>query len=140
MTMEEAIQAIEAAKAQVPELTSHGKGVPTDRTSGWVYEGALFDKERNSFSPRNVATAIAYLREYCRPARTRKGGTSSYGLKHDAERWGQRNGLQPYVTNGELIVAAVYLGFKIETMRNCPNAWISCRTLKSKIKGGQNGK
>jgi hypothetical protein len=60
-----------------------------------------------------LATAAAFLR-LLRP--TKGAGPrspSSYWLKHLAERWGEANGLSPYVNNGELILAAVALGLRV---------------------------
>jgi hypothetical protein len=50
---------------------------------------------------------------------------SSYGLKHAAERWGECHGMEPYVSNGEFIVAAVYLGFKIKLYRGSLNVKVA---------------
>ncbi len=72
-----------------------------------------------------VVTAIEYLRQF-RP--TKRGTCSSYFLKHEAERWGGRNGLCHYISNGALIAAALCLGLVIEEYPNCwpssPNAKI----------------
>lgn len=58
---------------------------------------------------QQVATAIEFLLQNgIAPA------SDSYGLKHDAERWGRDNGFVPYVSNGALIVAAIYLGFELD--------------------------
>ena len=45
----------------------------------------------------------------------------SYALKHEAERWGQRNGYSGYVSNGAAIVAAILCGFTIRREENSPN-------------------
>ena len=42
-----------------------------------------------------------------------KADHGSYALKHSAERWGERNGLEGYVSNGALIAAALHLGFLV---------------------------
>jgi hypothetical protein len=72
-----------------------------------------------------LATAIEFLRHF-RP--TKKGTYSSYFLKHEAERWGGRNGMCTYVSNGALIAAALHLGLVIDEYGNCwptsPNAKI----------------
>jgi hypothetical protein len=87
----EGVRAIRAAKAALP-------------LSGREFDGA-------QFPAGNVATAIAFLRQ-CRKTKTAR--LSRYALKHAAERWGERNGLESYVSNGELIAAAVYLAIKID--------------------------
>jgi hypothetical protein len=72
-----------------------------------------------------IATAIAFLRQF-RPTKT--GRLNSYYLKHEAERWGGRNGMCYYVSNGALLMAALCLGLVIEEYPNCwpssPNAKI----------------
>jgi hypothetical protein len=72
-----------------------------------------------------VATAIAFLRQF-RPTKT--GRLNSYYLKHEAERWGGRNGMCYYVSNGALLMAALCLDLVIEEYPNCwpssPNAKI----------------
>lgn len=107
----EARAAIEVAKAALPHLTTEGMGAVEARPWRPVYSGAAFDRDRGTFVPENVATAIAFLRR-CVAIKTPTLG--SYGLKHAAERWGATHGMAPYLTNGELIAAASYLGFTIK--------------------------
>jgi hypothetical protein len=64
------------------------------------------------FSPDNIATAILFLRQ-CR-AKTKTKIVGSYYLKHLCERWGERNGQQPYVANGEMILAALWVGLPVQ--------------------------
>jgi hypothetical protein len=67
---------------------------------------------REAFNLRSVATAIAFID--CGPVtRLRMPRESSYTLKHCAERWGRRIGFEPYVGNGDLILAAIYCGLSI---------------------------
>jgi hypothetical protein len=94
-------EAIETAKFKLPTLSPTGFSA-----SRWL-EGCASE----SFSAANVETAIAFL-EQCQPLKT--PNLSSYALKHAAERWGRHHGMQAYVTNGELIAAAVYLDFKVK--------------------------
>jgi hypothetical protein len=72
-----------------------------------------------------IETAIAFLRRF-KP--TKRGTYNSYFLKHEAERWGRRNGMSAYVSNGALIAAALSLGLAIDEYLNCwptsPNAKI----------------
>jgi hypothetical protein len=84
-----------------------------------------FVEARSAFEPKNVATSIAYLRKCCQPVK--KPEQSSYFLKHQAERWDRIHNMQPYVTNGELIAAAVYLGLKIKPLANNPNVNIAVK-------------
>jgi hypothetical protein len=64
------------------------------------------------FNVRSVATAIAFIESgpVCRVSVPR---LSSYALKHGAERWGDRVGFEPYVGNGDLILAARYCGVRL---------------------------
>jgi hypothetical protein len=87
-------------------------------------------RDDDEFSAANVETAIAFLKR-CR--KTTKPSRGSYGLKHAAEQWGQANGMQGYIANGELIVAAVYLGFTMKwdwrgDDNNSPNVMIGVVT------------
>ena len=60
---------------------------------------------REPFAVRSVATAIAFI-EAGPVCRVRAPKLSSYWLKHCAERWGDRVGFEPYVGNGDFILAA----------------------------------
>lgn len=64
----------------------------------------------NGFDVAQLATAGAFLRLLRPTATATDGSPGSYGLKHDAERWGRAHGMAPYVSNGALIAAAVALG------------------------------
>ena len=61
-----------------------------------------------------VQTAMMYLALF-KPVK--RGGVSSYGLKHRAENWGGRNGRSSYVANGALIEAAIRLGLTVKPYR-----------------------
>jgi hypothetical protein len=79
------------------------------------------------FNLRSVATAIAFIE--CGPvARIQIPRGSSYALKHSAERWGQRIGFEPYVGNGDLILAALHCGVPIGKAHgpNCSVALRAC--------------
>lgn len=93
--LSEAELAIVEVKAAIPQLGVFGMNLHEER----------------DFAVEEVATAIAFLRQ-CRKLKRPNHG--SYYLKHVAERWGCDNGMQAYVTNGALIVAAVFLGFVVE--------------------------
>ena len=81
-----------------------------------------------------VATAIAYLT--CGPVRALRSiptrqpsAASSYGLKHQAERWGRSVGLAPYVANGALIAAALHLRIPMRRHRwRGPNCTLAVRS------------
>jgi hypothetical protein len=94
---EEAEAAIAAVTAQLPELCAHGmKPTRAGRCDEF--------------------TALEFLKQ-CR--KTQKANRSSYGLKHDVERR-----CHCYIANGELIVAAVFLGFPYHWSGDSPNVLI----------------
>jgi hypothetical protein len=117
----EAKIAIAAAKDACPHLTTEGIGAQP--FGHLVFSGPQFEEARNDFDPEQVATAIFFLRR-CRLTRSRATRLSSYGLKHAAERWGKAAGMAPYVSNGELIAAALYLGFPVEFSTTSVNALV----------------
>jgi hypothetical protein len=67
-----------------------------------------------------VRTACAYL--LARP----EGRTwrDSYGLKHEAERWGRAVGMNSYVANGTLIAAAIHLDLPVRHVVGGPNVMV----------------
>jgi hypothetical protein len=93
--LEEAAQAIVVAQKMEPRLS----------------DGGFNDRPADKLRPKEMATTIAFLR-HCRPTKTT--GIGSYGLKHAAERWGRANKGVPYVSNGALIAAALYLGLRVK--------------------------
>lgn len=120
MDLGEAAAAIEDAKQRFDRLTDFGFGVYDERSLCAAERAQKLEEERQAFSPEQVATAIAFLR-HCEPTKTLN--SDSYSLKHKAEKWGAKNGYESYVTNGALIVAAVYLGFPVAHSTG-PNASI----------------
>ncbi len=76
---------------------------------------------------REVASAMTWL-SLCNRTRTVNQRVSSYGLKHEAERWCRTQGHDDggYISNGALLMAAYRLGFHV---RRCsgrsPNAFIN---------------
>ena len=78
---------------------------------------------------RQVAGAAEWL-TLCGQRTTINRDSTSYGLKHEAERWcraqGHPNG--GYICNGALLMAAYGLGFKIQRpsgYQNFPNAYLN---------------
>ena len=96
----EAKMALERARALFPKLSPSGfVDVPGD------------------FNLEGIACAIEFLRGLSRaPA---KRGVGSYGLKHVCERWCGR-----YISNGELLVGAAYVGLEMLIPMDGPNAYI----------------
>lgn len=65
-----------------------------------------------------VGACRAWLRKYAQPRKTMNLRTSSYGLKHDVERDSDD---EVYVSNGALIKAALFEGYRIEQIGDGPN-------------------
>lgn len=99
-TLEQAREAVETAKSKEPSLTQNG------------LDG---DHERHYFDDRSlqqVRTALIWLSQLEKTKNAARYSSGySYGLKHQCESWGRENGLEPYVSNGALIAAAIFLGF-----------------------------
>lgn len=85
---------------------------------------------RDALCIRQVSTAVMFLAlgpVERLSAANKRAHSNSYGLKHQAEIWGEAAGLEPYVANGELIAAALYLGFTAVQIPGTPNALINVR-------------
>jgi hypothetical protein len=72
-----------------------------------------------------VLTSLAYLAGH-----VIKPKYGSYGLKHKAEAFGKTVGLEPYVRNGALIVAAIIAGYELKFEMDSLN----CRFKKRRVK------
>lgn len=111
MTREEAERAIDAVMSEWADLTCWGFSHP--KAKGFAKARAELQSDGISYFIRAV--------EWLRHIPTRKTvNLGSYGLKHQAERWGG-----DYVSNGALIAAAIHLGFKVERISGTPNALIN---------------
>ena len=128
----EAKVAIATAKSTLPDLVWQGMAVKRndvyvdfDGYKTWEVPKEYIEKSRNGFDPEHVATAIAYLRECCIP--TKAPRSNSYWLKHLAEDWGAGHGMAPYIANGELIAAAIYLGLPVKVTDDNVNVRIGTK-------------
>ncbi len=99
-------------RAKYPTLCATGLGISNFKPRS-PYEkqlAELAESRRCLFDSQDeIHTARAFL-ALCRPSRSRCG---SYGLKHQAEGWGARSDLSPYVSNGALILAAYLLDYDV---------------------------
>lgn len=118
----DAIAAIAHARAKHPRLCRYGI----------VPDAQPCDEE---FSVDGVITALAYLRQFPKHPTPR---WSSYFLKHRAERWGCRRDLDCYVSNGEAIVAASFLGLPIR-YGSGPNVAVGISLPRSYVRRAQYG-
>jgi hypothetical protein len=69
--------------------------------------------------PQQIAVAIAALKK-CQ--KTKQPTIGSYSLKHIVER-----AVGTYIANGDLIVAALHLGFTVTPYRDSPNVGIGVK-------------
>lgn len=111
----QAAEAIEIAKAAEPTLTGYGVAY---RRRGRL----VVDHDPPPLTPEGVAIAIEFLM-MCRHARAPV--LSSYGIKHSIERWCALNGRPTYIANGQVVVAAIFLGLKIAKFAGSPNVGIA---------------
>lgn len=95
--------------AQYPDLTANGF---SNRTrDGEICAGAPLDSEETR---AQIDRARQFLRECCYQTKTIRPFTSSYGLKHEAERWMRGVTSHSYISNGAFIAAAVLEGYRLE--------------------------
>lgn len=115
-------QAALKALDENPDLSIHGwHGDPTRSENDparyvadekWAYMQRPRPSDIASIDYERVRTAMRYIETNCKHRKTFNSRRGSYGLKHDAERWGRESGMSPYVANGEFILAAILTGFE----------------------------
>jgi hypothetical protein len=121
--------AIAAVMDREPELGSRGyrtwDGRLTARENAEIFR---LNREEmlKAHSVEEFVRAIAFL-ETKEKARTVKRKGTSYGYKHDAERFheAQAPRANPYVANGLFIAAALHLGFTVKRDGHGPNGFIN---------------
>ena len=106
--------------AQYPNLTANGFSYRS--RDGQVVAGGRIDSDGTR---AEIDAARQFLRECCSQTKTIRPHTSSYGLKHEAERWISR-----YVSNGAFIAAAVLEGYRLERCRNGPNCFFALASTR----------
>lgn len=78
-----------------------------------------------------VDAARTWIREHLRPCKTIRPRHTSYGYKHDVERWSEENGGRLYVANGAFIVAMLEEGYRADRVRpRCINAFFNARAKR----------
>lgn len=115
--MVEAVLACGTALTDNPELSSEGWRSEPD--PDWVRGGSY-----HRYSEQ-VATALQFIDACQRIEASTRKFQNSYSLKHAAERWGRRNGLERYVSNGAFITAAIYRGLPVERWKGAINCGIA---------------
>lgn len=111
--------------------------------SAYGYSKKHADIGRNSVVDHEVATGIMYQLFCVEPGRY-----SSYSLKHESEAWGRNLGYSTYVSNGALILGAIFIRAHFDDVievqpqyrkrgnENSPNATIIVRKKEFKITRG----
>lgn len=140
--------AIEAVLAHEPDLSANGfRTYDGRRSSQENADGfqASRSKMLQAFYLAQFARAVGYLRTLEKSKTVSRSGTS-YGYKHDAERFHEAADPDgnPYVANGMFIAAALHLGFTIKRDGHSPNAFINIAVPKtsrsrSKLAGSLRG-
>lgn len=101
---------------------------------------AAWDRETKSTTlNRQVESAMAWLR-LCGQSKGINRGSTSYSLKHEAEKWARAQGHANggYVANGCLLMAACLLGFKVwraSERPDFPNGWINIDKQRPGVSG-----
>lgn len=124
---------IQAVMAQYSDLSAFGFGV-FQGTKSLAERKAEFDRDRvamlSGASVEQFLRAVEYLAKQPR-RKTINRKRTSYGLKHDLERYSSDMGLNnTYVTNGMFIAAAIHLGFMVE--RDGPNAMFNIAEIEAR--------
>ncbi|MFG1316168.1 hypothetical protein [Xanthobacter autotrophicus] len=120
---------IRHAMALEPLLTQFGYNVYRGRSKTPEERRAEFMADRASMLGDHAADefiqACRFLSQFSK-RKTINRKSSSYGLKHQAERFGDSRHSRGYVANGMLIAAALTLGFKVQQIDpDSPNAWFN---------------
>lgn len=140
--------AIEAVLAGEPDLSANGfrtyDGRRTSQENADSFQASR-SKMLQASHLAQFARAVAYLRTLETSKTVSRRGTS-YGYKHDAERFHEAANPHgnAYVANGMFIAAALHLGFTIKRDGESPNAFINIATPKlprsrSKLAGSLRG-
>lgn len=73
-----------------------------------------------------VEICRVYIRRFKERTKTIRKKDSSYGLKHEVERWTKvasgESGRRVYISNGAFITAAIAEGYAVEPVRESPNS------------------
>ena len=79
---------------------------------GLVASGPAADLESLA-EGAEVALCREWIQAFCRPSKDVTTNRSSYGYKHDVERWVRsKSGASHYISNGAFILAALAEGFR----------------------------
>lgn len=110
-TRDEARDLLERALAVAPRLTHFGVGVFDEERKPASQVEQEFREQRAALHDHldEIAACADWIK--LQPTRTAFQSQSSYGRKHDVEKWFEaRGGPHMYVSNGSFIAAALGLG------------------------------
>jgi hypothetical protein len=110
--------AIKRIMDEYPDLCCHGFQFHYPHQPD-EYSFSTFAEGRNQMLTRDFARQVVTAKAFIQLTYLEDYG--SYNLKHAAENFGQEVGLERYVSNGALIVAAIWRGYKPKRQRNSPN-------------------
>lgn len=104
------------------------------KREGIVYEECEFDKHEDH--DKELKTAMAFIKFSCRKLHGASKSDSSYGLKHSAEKWGERFNeflgtdiFSPYISNGVFILAAKECSLNIYPIKGTYNCYFNIRKV-----------
>jgi hypothetical protein len=110
------------AMDQEPSLTDYGLETPgTRRLSTKEERIELFKRDRERLKSRlEEFQACCYWLTLCQQRRTINPRWTSYGLKHEAERY-----LDTYISNGVFIASVIHLGILYKAFPGNPNVQVA---------------
>ena len=121
-----ALAAIKEVMVREAHLSHLGFGVFHGRSKSIERQQTEFLENRRSmtepYAVEEFIHACAFLSRFEKRATINKV-SSSYGLKHEAERFFEGQVDNSYISNGMFIAAAIHLGFRVQ--RRGPNAYLN---------------
>lgn len=127
MTIEDYETILIKALKQFPNLSEFGfHGIEPPVNVGFK-KLSEYHRSKAALFSEDFAEQVDYSKKYfeAHPYEIKTKKISSYGLKHDVERWADIEGQRQHITNGALIIAAIAKGYKVVQNGSSPNASIN---------------
>ena len=118
LTHEQAQAKLQAVLDAYSQLTPSGFNYKEGRTP--KKDAAQLARERAQFNIENFIVAYQFCLLVPATKGIAKRGSTSYGIKHTAEKY-----YGTYISNGELIAAAIAAGFRFEAFPDSPNVFFN---------------
>lgn len=119
---------IKKIMSEHPYLTSHGMGGYESPSMTPREKKASFQRSREDLLTivDECNKACMFLQHFDK-RKTINYNSSTYGLKHQAERFIESLGTinNPYVSNGALMCASIFMGFDLKVPFDSPNGYIN---------------